>query len=555
MWPSNADGTLRFDVPTAAFAKRGISNTTIQNAPQLFSYFSFSGTRVTRFDEYEVELSGGATVVAENAPVVLTQSVNIAGEPTVEMSGRVLSEGSSPVIERGFVYAASDGVALSSVSLASAPTVNDAKIVLGDGAGDFSGSTELASSGTYVFRAYATNSSGTSYGSEQTIVYVASQPPPASDSDSSPDPDSSADPDSSPDPAPTPASEPAVNVPQLPTVSDSQPTFGAPTAVIGGQPVSTVITPSPSTNPSTTGGSSPLLGFTVETTSAFGEPISLFLSPFGNMDPFSNPFTGVVGNSLVIGPSGAIEMDLAGFQPFSPVDVWMFSTPTRLAQVITDANGAYPGLIVPLSDIAPGRHTLYIRGTLASGEPAELTARVWVAPNELAFTDVGILSVHGPAITHLATVNAARGHTSGQFKQSSALTRGQAATILTNLFDLEPAPNPFVDADSSIHAAGIGSLAALGVISGFDDGSYRPDQILTRAQAAMILQRLLALEESTSTFTDVTGSFSAGAIGALESLGLVSGVTTDSFAPELPVQRGQFATMAVNALYHRAQAS
>ena len=163
VWPSDVDGTLRFDEATAIVELNGITNSTILDAPLLHSYFSFSGHRVTRFDDYTVTLSGGATAFAADAPVVLTKSVAVVGNPTVALAGQVTSDRGQSVIERGFVYSTSPN-----------PTVADTRVVLGGGVGDFSGTTALPASGTYYFRSFATNATSTGYGSQVSVAYLAS---------------------------------------------------------------------------------------------------------------------------------------------------------------------------------------------------------------------------------------------------------------------------------------------------------------------------------------------------------------------------------------------
>ena len=178
VWAANVvDGSLRFSTPSAAFAVRGVENSAILDAPQLFSYFSFSGHRVTRFDEYQVELDGGATVVAPGNPVVLTEAVEIVGNPTISLAGRVAADGGTAVVERGFVYSTSPR-----------PTLTDTKVPLGSGTGTFTGETALPASGTYYFRSFATNSTGTSFGAETSVDYVSSAPDPTPDADPAPAP-------------------------------------------------------------------------------------------------------------------------------------------------------------------------------------------------------------------------------------------------------------------------------------------------------------------------------------------------------------------------------
>jgi hypothetical protein len=162
VWPSNQDGTLRFEEATAIFEVREIANTVISTAPQIYSYFNFSGHRVTRFDDYAINLGGGATVIEAGFPVVLTNSATLAGGK-VTLEGNVSADGGSSVTERGFVYATS-----------TSPTTSNSKISVGSGTGLFNTETSSLEAGTYYFRAFATNSTGTSYGSES-IITVTSQ--------------------------------------------------------------------------------------------------------------------------------------------------------------------------------------------------------------------------------------------------------------------------------------------------------------------------------------------------------------------------------------------
>tara|TARA_R110002012_G_scaffold312248_1_gene522776 strand:- start:353721 stop:355730 length:2010 start_codon:yes stop_codon:yes gene_type:complete len=76
----------------------------------------------------------------------------------VTVSGNAISDGGNTVTERGFVYATT-----------TQPSISNNKVVLGSGLGVFSGSTPSLEDGTYYFRAYATNSTNTEYGSEFAI--------------------------------------------------------------------------------------------------------------------------------------------------------------------------------------------------------------------------------------------------------------------------------------------------------------------------------------------------------------------------------------------------
>ena len=160
VWPANADGALRYpSAATAIWEARNVEAPHITSAPSLYSYINFSGVRVTRFDDYRVDLGGGATVVESGAPVVLTQGPASESSGAVTLAGNVTAEGTSAVTERGFVYSTSTGA-----------TVSGDKVVAGAGTGSFTGTTSALPDGTYYLRAFATNATLTSYGAEVTIT-------------------------------------------------------------------------------------------------------------------------------------------------------------------------------------------------------------------------------------------------------------------------------------------------------------------------------------------------------------------------------------------------
>ncbi|MBP9848812.1 MAG: autotransporter-associated beta strand repeat-containing protein, partial [Flavobacterium sp.] len=155
VWRSNAEGTLLDNEAGSIMELNGVTNTSIASAPSIYSYFNFSGIRFTRFDNYSIGLSGGATVVAAGNPVVLTSSATQNTNATsFALSGNVTASNGT-VSERGFVYGTSTN-----------PTIANNKLTSGTGAGIFTVNTPSLVPGTYYFRSFATNTSGTSYGEE-----------------------------------------------------------------------------------------------------------------------------------------------------------------------------------------------------------------------------------------------------------------------------------------------------------------------------------------------------------------------------------------------------
>lgn len=99
-------------------------------------------------------------------------------------------------------------------------------------------------------------------------------------------------------------------------------------------------------------------------------------------------------------------------------------------------------------------------------------------------------------------------------------------------------------------ADAINYLAEEKIITGFEDGTFRPNDTLTREQAAIIIARALNLnleEQYDLAFKDVpTTAFGYKHIAALYNAGIINGVSATEFKPNDTVTRGQIAKMLVN---------
>lgn len=106
----------------------------------------------------------------------------------------------------------------------------------------------------------------------------------------------------------------------------------------------------------------------------------------------------------------------------------------------------------------------------------------------------------------------------------------------------------FPDVDpTSTHGPAVGCVAGLGLLSGYGDGRFRPATIMSRAQAASVLDRTLAeaglsLPAGPDVFDDVSGTHAA-AIHRLAAAGIVTGTSATTFAPDADVSRAQLVTL------------
>lgn len=163
------------------------------------------------------------------------------------------------------------------------------------------------------------------------------------------------------------------------------------------------------------------------------------------------------------------------------------------------------------------------------------------------FVDVDEKDVHGPAILRMAAEGVITGYDDGTFRPTLSVTRAQLATLLVRQLDLElDGDVPTFDdvAKDHPHAKTIAIAASHGVVSGYDDGTFRPERDLTRAQAATMLVRAFEVAEADGhDFTDVGDSVHAEAIAAAAAHGMVGGYDDGTFRPDEALTRAQIATI------------
>lgn len=153
-------------------------------------------------------------------------------------------------------------------------------------------------------------------------------------------------------------------------------------------------------------------------------------------------------------------------------------------------------------------------------------------------------------IEKLAAAGITSGCGNGMFCPNESVTRGQMAAFLVRALDL-PAAGPFgfTDTANNTFAADIDSLAAAGITTGCGGGAYCPNDAVTRAQMAAFLARALDLPAAPSAgFTDTAGTPFAADIDSLAAAGITSGCGDGTFCPDDAVTRAQMAAFLVRAL-------
>ena len=96
-------------------------------------------------------------------------------------------------------------------------------------------------------------------------------------------------------------------------------------------------------------------------------------------------------------------------------------------------------------------------------------------------------------------------------------------------------------------------LDALGVIDGYEDGTYRPDQVVTRAEMAKLVITALGMDSyataTKSSYSDMQNAqWAIPVVEYATNLGIVEGMGNGQFSPSSPVTYEQAVTMIVRAI-------
>jgi hypothetical protein len=160
-------------------------------------------------------------------------------------------------------------------------------------------------------------------------------------------------------------------------------------------------------------------------------------------------------------------------------------------------------------------------------------------------------SPHEAAIEQLVRRGITDGYADRTFRPQQEISRAQVAAFLAKALALPPVTGDrFRDVDAGyVHAGAINALVETGIISGYANGTFRPNDPLRREHMAAVISRALALApdpQAAAVFRDVTGY--AGEIGAIAQAGITTGRGNGTFQPQASVTRGQMATFLVNAI-------
>ena len=138
-------------------------------------------------------------------------------------------------------------------------------------------------------------------------------------------------------------------------------------------------------------------------------------------------------------------------------------------------------------------------GTLTRAEAAQMLYELMTEQahkqydcSSNGFRDVPAGQWYTAAVSTLANAGAINGCGDGTFHPNQAISRAQFVTILAGIYGVNASGGmPFSDVGRSWYYDAVATAYANGWVSGLTDGTFHPNQTITRAEAVSILKRVL----------------------------------------------------------------
>ena len=138
------------------------------------------------------------------------------------------------------------------------------------------------------------------------------------------------------------------------------------------------------------------------------------------------------------------------------------------------------------------------------------------------------------------------GYTDGTIRPSNNISRAEVATIFFRLLtdeartQYDKTTSSFSDIkDGAWCCRAIATLTNMGIIKGYTDGSFQPNKSITRAELATIIARFAKLDVNTKTFSDITGHWAQKNIELAAGNGWINGYEDGTFRPNNNITRAE----------------
>ena len=218
---------------------------------------------------------------------------------------------------------------------------------------------------------------------------------------------------------------------------------------------------------------------------------------------------------------------------------------------VYDANGVRLGGTTAGST---GIYNISLNRALVAGETIKVEAKE--SGKISRSTEVKIAGQEAKATAEVNSPSYIAGYPDGTFKPGKEVTRAEAVRMFVSLVNngKELPKNPttkFKDANNKWYSDEINFAVSKGFISGYSDGTFKPNQGITRAEfAQMIAVFVKDGYPGSSNFKDVKGHWASNAIDQLYGNKTIKGFPDGTFKPDQKLTRAEAVTV-LNSVFGR----
>ena len=146
------------------------------------------------------------------------------------------------------------------------------------------------------------------------------------------------------------------------------------------------------------------------------------------------------------------------------------------------------------------------------------------------------------------------GYPDGSVRPNGSITRAEAAAMLARLLNIEAigsaAKPQFTDTDSSWYNKAINAVVFRGIMKGYPDGRFRPNAPITRAEFTQMISTIDNKPYGVAPFADVPGHWAERAIGSEYQAKRITGYPDGLFRPDANITRAE-AAVILNKIFER----
>ncbi|MGN7760872.1 S-layer homology domain-containing protein [Paenibacillus sp. 22594] len=176
-------------------------------------------------------------------------------------------------------------------------------------------------------------------------------------------------------------------------------------------------------------------------------------------------------------------------------------------------------------------------------------------------TEIDLRDVAGhwaaASIQQALNMGMVKGYLDGTFRPNHSVTRAEFAVMLINVLKPQGAGARLTFTDTATIGAwaqtAIAQAVQAGIITGYEDGGFRPNAEITRAEMAVILAKALGVTTEVKTATGFTDdkdipAWAKSSVDFVKEAGIVQGKGENAFAPQASATRAEAVTVLLKLL-------